>query len=265
MNRTNRIIILGIIGLIIAWFVGGLIGGITSSFAIGISMMVVIFSGVLGQRVAEKVGGAILPIALGAMFFGGTWGDWWKWAASWCVAVFIGYILSTFRPRDQENYELKYNFKSEEDKFSVSFPKEPKIEHDSSSTTYNVIYQGDIVYSILVSYDSFTMQESKNLYDKLEGSEKLKEIQRKELQKQLEIQSDVVDKVILNDNQASFLGFPSYNSLIQNAGYYYSHTCFYVGDCKYVISVGHSDKEIVQTVFKNFSDSFKLIQDKIKK
>lgn len=102
---THKFVILAIVGLILAWLIGGFIGGFTGNIFFGLAMMAVIFSGVFGKKVLESTGGISIPFTLGIIIVSNTWDKWWQYLICYLLVMFIGNGLSNFRP----NYQQEYN------------------------------------------------------------------------------------------------------------------------------------------------------------
>lgn len=140
-KETNKVIILVIAGLILAWFVGGLMGGFIGNIFFGIAIMAVIFSGVFGRKALETIGGFGIPFTIATIIATNSWDKWWLYILGYLIAIFIANALSNFRPnakRESLEYdtELKYLFTSKDDAFSIMFPKKPRVVDEAQARYY---------------------------------------------------------------------------------------------------------------------------------
>lgn len=156
-NSTNKIVWLVIVGLALSWVISGLAAGFTSNLLLGIAMFSIIFSGVFGKKPMETVSSIVPIAAIAYMIASSSLGDWWQWLVGVLIALFVGNALSNFRPDHEKEYasykhELKHNFVSKKDGFSVSFPKKPQVIDTGDYSRQYVSGSKDAKHSVTV-YD----------------------------------------------------------------------------------------------------------------
>lgn len=254
-NNTNKVAWLVIIGLVLSWVVAGFAAGFTGNPLIGVAMFLIMFSGVFGKKPMETVGSFVPIAAIVFMLVSGTFGDWWQWLLGVLIALFIGNALSNFRPDYKQEYqdyeaELKYNFVSADDGFTINFPKKPKlieIGKNINPNHYTRQYQYDVnkntSFSIAVSDIDEMPRTKKDLSEKLE-SELIPRgmaygVLSPEYTKGEILDVACIDAVFQQQDGACF-----YNKI------------FLKNHKKYVIQFGINPEN--DSLFKNFVDSFKF-------
>lgn len=170
-NNTTGIIILTIIGLVLAWLVGGFMGGLMGNIFFTLVMAAVIFSGVFGQKALTRLGGTGIPFTIGIIIGTNSWGRWWQYLICYLIAIFIGNVLSNFRPNSKQerlefDNELNHDLIDKDDNFTIKFPKKPRFIEFGDTRMYQYNYQNSLSFNISVKPVD-TPQTKKELWEAL--------------------------------------------------------------------------------------------------
>lgn len=245
-KETNKVIILVIVGIILAWSVGGFMGGLMDNIYFALVMIVVIFSGVFGQKALTSVGGTGLPFTIGIIIGTNSWGRWWQYLICYLIAIFIGNALSNFRPNSKNerlefDNELNYNLIAQDDNFTIKFPKKPKPIVIGSTIIYRYDYQNSLSFNININ--EVDMPKTK------------KELWR-ELASVLRVRHGFAE---LDYEKTEVQGTPAITAVLQdeNENIFYE-TIFISGGRVYVINLGAVEAN--DALFTKFVDSFRFLK-----
>ncbi len=270
MNKkeTNKVIILVIVGLILAWAVGGFMGGFMGNALFTLAMMVVIFSGVFGEKFFVKASSIGVPLTIGIILATGTLGRWWQYVLCYIVAVLIGTALSYARPNHKQersewdnelNNELKYDLFVKDDNFAIKFPKKPlstQAVHGHKMWHYtNKHHDGGVNYSVsLTTVENHDSKTRNELWKTLEKNTSRGFVDSGHLSEQLYVQGEI-------------LGIPCVTAAFQTPDSKKTtyQKVFIKDDICYVITVGSTLENInlSMDLFNKFFGSFRFIKSSI--
>lgn len=225
-----------------------------------IYVVAISISGFFGKSALENTGGMMIPLGIGFAIVSHSFS--WLWVVAWLVGMFIGWGIVVFKDVAKEgsgSSSEPYVYTSEGDAFTISFPNKPEFtQHQGRVRMYRCV-GGGLGSLVMVSNPDFTSVKDYNEVLEIERNpEKLKEVQRAELQKSLSILPNTVDTLINVRNQDTFHGLPCADAEYVNSGLYTFTLKFYVGDRAFDITVAHHDKEVAEPEFHRFVESFRF-------
>ncbi len=252
-NDTNKIVWLTVVGFVLSCVVAGFTTSLTHSILFGLTLFLASFSGVYGKKALESIGSFSVPIAILLMFFSHSFGKWWQYLVCYIVALFVGNGLSNFRPQHREEwldyiYELKYIFTSQEDGFSVSFPKKPQTIDTGDYSRQYIFKSKNAICSVTV-YD---LREARTERKDMTGEVMLA------VARVLNILDIKATETRSWDGEAVINGLPSIQLSAENANgtiYYFAGVVKANKLYELVLNV-HSEND---ELFSKFVNSFKFI------
>jgi hypothetical protein len=245
-NATNKVVVLVIVGIILAWVVGGFLGGFMGNIYFALVMIAVIFSGVFGQKALTRVGGIGVPFTIGIIIGTNSWGRWWQYLICYLIAIFIGNVLSNFRPNSKQerlefDNELSYNLISKDDSFTAKFPKKPKFIEFGSTRMYRYDYQKSLSLNISIR-DTVTPKTKKELWE--------------ELVSELSVRHNFAQ---LDYEKTELQGVPSITAVLQDEKENIFYETVLINNEKVYVIVLAVDEEN-GSLFNKFVDSFRFIK-----
>lgn len=222
-----------------------------------IFIVVTSISGFFGKAALEKTGGSMIVLGIGFALASSSFS--WLWVVAWLIGLFIGWAIVVVKEVAKEesgSSSEPYIYTSEGDGFTISYPNKPDFIHQNGTRLYRYV-KGDIKYLVTVSNPDFTsIKDYQGVVEIERNPAKLEEVQRTELQNNLNFLPHMADEVVRSRNEDTFHGFPCADAEYISSGLYKFSLEFYVGERLFSIIVAHHQKEMAEPEFHRFVESF---------